>query len=342
MKIFTLKDVASHLKLSITTVSKALKNYPDVSPKTKKRVLDYVESINFKPNTHAAFLRTRETKLLGIVIPNLSHYFFNNVIKAIIDDAQKHGYMVVILNSRESYEKEVSHVHSLLHQNVDGIFLSIAQDTNSFEHFNEIIETKTPLILFDKISKLVSCSKVVIDDRKAAFKATEHLIQNGRTKIAHFRGALKPQIAIDRFLGYRDALEHYGIPFDKNRVLICDQGDEVSGRQAAKTLMKNKVEVDGIFAVTDLTAIGAMGYLEQHHYKIPDDIAIIGFSNWQISGFTKPALSTVNQPGDLIGKKVLQLFLQEKEAQKRNQPFEYETHVIPTELVIRASSGAPK
>lgn len=334
----TLKDIAASLNISITTVSKALKDYPDVSPKTKQRVREYVKTVNFKPNSHAAFLRTRETKLVGIIVPSLSHYFFNNIINGLIEDAQKQGFMVIILCSHESFETEVIHIQNLLHQNVDGIFLSLAQNTNDFSHLNNVIERNTTLILFDKISKIVDCSKVVIDDRNAAFRATEHLIKNGRKRIAHFRGNLMPQNSIDRFLGYKDALKKYDIPFDKNLVISCEKADELSGINAVQKIIDEKIDIDGVFAITDLTAIGAMQHFKKKQYKIPEDIAIVGFSNWLVSGYTTPSLTTIDQPGKLIGKEVMELFIKENTARKKKAPIIHQTISVPAPLIERESS----
>lgn len=214
MNNVTLKKIAEILGISITTVSKALKNYPDVSTKTKKAVLELAEELHYTPNSFAVNLRTKESKTIGLIIPEVVHHFFSNVINGIIEEAEKNGYLVIILQSNESLALEKKQVDLLLNKRVDGIIMSLSNQSNFDDHIKEIIARGIPFVLFDKISKLINCSKVIIDDQKAAFEAVEHLILKGCKKIAHIRGPINPQNAIDRFLGYKKALEHYKIPFD--------------------------------------------------------------------------------------------------------------------------------
>ena len=173
----TLKDIAQALGISVATVSKALKNYSDVSPATKKIVLDYVEKVKFKHNAQASFLRTQKTKLVGVILPKLNHDFFNEVLEGIVSEAEKNTYQVLVLCSQESYEKEVLQVNELLQRNVDGIFLSISMKTYKYDHLKQVQKQGIPIILFDRIAKSVPSFRVIIDDQKAAFLATEHLIK---------------------------------------------------------------------------------------------------------------------------------------------------------------------
>lgn len=203
MKPVTLKQIAEQLNISVTTVSKALKDYSDISPKTKVLVKEFAKTLNYKPNTFAVNLRTKESKTIGLIIPVIVHHFFSNVIRGIISQAEKKGYLVIILQSNESYELEKKQIDLLMSQRVDGILISLANGTANFSHLNEVIAQDKPLVMFDKIAKIVKCSKIIIDDRKAAYIATQHLIDTGCKRIAHFRGALLPQNSIDRFLGYK-------------------------------------------------------------------------------------------------------------------------------------------
>ena len=214
MKEVTLKQIAENLGISITTVSKALKNYPDVSKKTKKLVKAEAKKLNYKPNVFAVNLRTKESKTVGLIIPEVVHHFFSSVINGIIEQAEKKGYLVIILQSNESFKLEKKQVDLLISKRVDGIMISIANKTVDIAHLQRVKELNIPMVMFDKISKLIECTKVVIDDRKAAYLATKHLIDKGYKRIAHFRGALLPQNSIDRFLGYKRALEDHGLPFD--------------------------------------------------------------------------------------------------------------------------------
>ena len=223
MKNITLKEIASTLGISITTVSKALKNYPDVSEKTKKAVKELAENLNYTPNSFAVNLRTKESKTIGLIIPEVTHHFFANIIKAIIDAAEKNGYLVIILQSNESLELEKKQVELLINKRVDGILISLSNESNNDSHIQEIIKRNIPLVMFDKIAKLSNCSKIIIDDQKAGFDATQHLIDKGCKKIAHIRGPLNPQNSIDRYLGYKKALEKNNIPFDSKLVYTCEK-----------------------------------------------------------------------------------------------------------------------
>jgi LacI family transcriptional regulator len=338
MKNLTLKDIAIALNISVTTVSKALKNYPDVSVKTKERVKAYAEKVNFTPNSFAAYLRTHESKTVGIVIPRMNHFFFSSILRGIITEAEKHEYMTFILCSDESYELEKTQIQRLLNKNVDGIFLSIADKTHDLTHIQNIMDKDTNLVIFDKYSKLTPCSSVVIDDRKAAYTAVEHLIKKGKKRIAHFRGPLLPQNSIDRFLGYRQALEENGIEYDKDLVFICDEINDSEGYDHMQQILDQKMDVDAIFAVADLPAIGAIKCLIENKVQIPEEIAVMGFSNWLISSLITPSLSTIDQPGELMGRKAFQVFLDERDTKKRNEPVVFQKYEIETTLIERKST----
>jgi LacI family transcriptional regulator len=343
MKIVTLRDIAEQLNISVTTVSKALKDYPDVSKKTKLQVKELAKTLNYKPNAFAVNLRTRESKTIGLIIPVIVHHFFSNVIKGIISQAEKKGYLVIILQSDESYELEKKQVELLLSQRVDGIIISLANGTAKYDHLNEVINQEKPLVMFDKIAKVVKCSKVIIDDRKAAYTATQHLINIGCKRIAHFRGALLPQNSIDRFLGYKKALIDNNIPYDPSLVYICECGDMSfeEGKKNAEQLLTDHDDVDGIFINTDLVAIGAMTAFQEMGIKIPDDISIVGFSNWFMSSVISPSLTTINQPGFEMGKTTFKQLFKEIKARKKGKTFEPKTVVLETDLIVRTSTKTP-
>ncbi len=340
MKPVTLKQIAEHLNISVTTVSKALKDYPDVSKKTKALVKELATTLNYKPNTFAVNLRTKESNTIGLIIPAIVHHFFSNVIKGIISQAEKKGYLVIILQSDESYELEKKQIGLLLRQRVDGILISLANGTANFSHLNEVIAQEKPLVMFDKIAKIVNCSKVIIDDRKAAYIATQHLIDTGCKRIAHFRGALLPQNSIDRFLGYKKALLDNNFPYDPSLVYICELGDNSfeEGKINAKKLLEDHDDVDGIFINTDLVAIGAMTEFKKHGIKIPEDISIVGFSNWFMSSVISPSLTTIDQPGYKMGKVAFKQLYKEIKQMKKNKPISPKTIELETALVKRDST----
>jgi len=338
MKEVTLKQIAENLGISITTVSKALKNYTDVSKKTKARVKDEAKKLNYKPNVFAVNLRTRRSRTVGLIIPEVVHHFFSTVVNGIIEYAEKKGYLVIILQSNESFKLEKRQIDLLISKRVDGIMISLASTTTDISHLQEVKELEIPLVMFDKISKLIDCSKIIINDREAAYKATKHLIDSGCKRIAHFRGALLPQNSIDRFLGYKKALEDHGLTYDSSLVYICDRVDYEDGITAAKQLLKDHDDIDGIFTITDLVAIGAISEFNDRGIQVPNDISIMGFSNSFISSAITPSLSTVDQPGYEMGKKTFKVLLKEMNAKKDGVPFEPITKVLKTKVIKRNST----
>ncbi|OIQ16669.1 LacI family DNA-binding transcriptional regulator [Lacinutrix sp. MedPE-SW] len=340
MKPATLKDIAETLNISITTVSKALKNYPDVSKKTRKLVRETAATLNYKPNAFAVNLRTKESKTIGLIIPEIVHHFFSSVIKGIISQAEKKGYLVIILQSNESYELEKQQLDLLLNKRVDGILISLANGTSDFKHLNDIIESGTPLVMFDKIAKLVNCSKVVIDDRKAAYIATQHLIDTGCKRVAHFRGPLLPQNSIDRFLGYKKALLDNGFDYDPSLVYTCSCDDMSfnEGKANAAKLLEDHNDVDGIFINTDMVAIGAITEFNKRGVKVPEDISVVGFSNWFMSSAITPSLTTIDQPGFKMGKMAFKQLYKELKANKNNKVIHPKIIELETSLVKRNST----
>lgn len=338
MKETTLKEIAEALGISITTVSKALKNYSDVSAKTKNAVLALAEELNYTPNSFAVNLRTKESKTIGLIIPELVHHFFSNVINGIIAEAENNGYLVIILQSNESLELEKKQVALLINKRVDGIIMSLSNESNNDLHIKEIINKEIPFVQFDKISKLIPSSKVIINDQKAAMEAVQHLIDKGCKKIAHIRGPENPQNAIDRFLGYKKALEKNGIIFDPNLVYTCKNVTFEEGAEFAKQILENHPDVDGIFVITDLVAVGVLAHFNEKGIQVPKQIAVIGFSNWFMSQVITPKLSTVDQPSYEMGVVAFSLLLEEILCRKEGIRFLPKTIELETKIIERDSS----
>ncbi|MFP9118310.1 LacI family DNA-binding transcriptional regulator [Flavobacterium sp. RNTU_13] len=338
MKEITLKEIAELLGIAPTTVSKALKDYPDVSEKTRREVRELAERLGYSPNSFAVNLRTKESKTIGLIIPEVVHHFFSNVITGIIEEAEKSGYLVIILQSGESPEMERKQVDLLLDKRVDGILMALTNDSNDDDHIRKIIKRDMPLVLFDKISKLLPCSKVLINDQKAAMQAVQHLIDIGCKKIAHIRGPLNPQNSIDRFLGYKKALEKNGLTFDPSLVYPCRNVTYEEGRAFAERIHKEHPDVDGIFCITDLVAVGVISYFNEHNIRIPQDVALIGFSNWFISQVITPKLSSIRQPDHEMGVEAARVLLKEINQRKHNIPVVPELIELETGLVIREST----
>jgi LacI family transcriptional regulator len=338
MSKVTLKKIAETLGLSTATVSKALKDYGDISPKTKLKVKELAAKLNYKPNSFAQSLRNQESKIIGLIIPEIVHHFFANIILGVIKTAEKNGYLVITLQSDESYKIEKKQIELLLNRNVDGILISLADNTVNYKHIKEIRQAGVPIVLYDKISKSIDCHKVVIDDQKAAFNATKHLINCGCKRIAHARGSLRPQTTIDRFIGYKNALKSNNITFDSSIVFETEHLTFEDGKKIANEIALNHRDIDGVFAFSDLLATGIMVGLKEHGFKIPQDISIIGFSNWFLTTITSPTLSTVNQPGFEMGEAAFNLLLEEINDIKQGNNITYKTIEIHTEVVIREST----
>lgn len=333
-------DIASALGISVTTVSKALKGYKDVSKATSEKVFEMAERMNYRPNSVAVNLRTNETKTIGVVIPTIVHHFFSSVLDGIIEEAENRGYLVIILQSNEKYELEKKQIALLVQKRVDGILLSLTNETDDFTHINDAIKKHTPIVLFDKIAKVVNCSKVVINDRKAAYDAVTYLINKGYKRIAHFRGSYIPQNSIDRFLGYKKALEDNNIAYDPALVYMCDHNTDFDdGYANAKKLVKEHKDVDAIFAITDLVAIGIIKYLNEIEVKIPEQIAVFGFSNWFMSTVISPKLSTVEQPGYDIGHRAAAILIDEIKNAKEHLPIVHQIVELPTYIIERESTA---
>ena len=335
----TLKMIAKKLGLSASTVSKALKDYSDINSETKQKVKELAKSLNYTPNSFAQSLRNKESKTIGVIIPSMVHYFFSNVINAILKEAEKRNFMVVLMQSNENYELEKKQVDLLLNKGVDGIIISLSNHTRDFKHLQKIIDNSIPLILFDKIAKTINCSKILIDDRKAAYEAVSFLIKRGYKRIAHFRGDLNPQNSIDRFLGYKKALLDHNIDFDPSLVYICNKNSDFSdGYESAEKLLKDHGDnVNALFTVNDLLAIGALKYFNEHNIKVPEKIALFGFSNWFMTYITSPTISSIDQNANKIGEKSAEVLFHEIDCKNKGIAVKHQKIIVETELIIRES-----
>ena len=338
MSKVSLIKISEILGISKSTVSKALNNYVDVSPSTRKKVQDLADTLNYKPNISAQNLRSQESKIIGLLIPEIVHYFFSTIISGVTETAEKHGYSVIVAQTKDDYKSEIKQLELLLDKNVDGILLSLADNTIQFNHVKDVINQGVPFVLYDRISKLIDCNKVVIDDVKAAEMATQHLIDTGCKKIAIIRNQLKSQGTIDRHKGFKKALLENGMVYDKS---IDFEGQDFSfnaGKIAGNEICERHKDVDGIFAVTDLMAIGALEALKEHNVAVPDQVSVIGFSNWFLTQITTPHLSTVDQPGFEIGQTACELLYQEIQNNKNNIKEPSKTVIIPTTVISREST----
>ncbi len=329
----TIKDLAEALGVSVSTVSRALKDHPDISIKTKVRVQELADRLNYKPNTIALSLRQGRSHIIGIIVPQIVHHFFASIISGIEEFAFKRGYSVIICQSNESYEREVINTQTLISSRADGIIISPTKDTTNFDHFKNIEENKIPITFVDRVCPNITTDKVVIDDYKAAFEATEYLINTGCKKLSHFSGPKNLEISEKRKKGFTDALLANNIAINEHLIISCDNFHDAKAK-CNKLLAQNNIP-DGIFTVNDLTAAGAISAIKNAGLKVPEQISVVGFTNGEISKITDPPLTTVDQNGFKMGQKATELLISRIE-KKTKQP--YKTEIIPTKLIIRAST----
>jgi LacI family transcriptional regulator len=331
----TIHDIARKLNITASTVSRALKDHPRISTDTKKAVWKAAEKLNYQPNHIAAALRNGRSNILGIIIPNVDRSFFSSVVRGIEEVANTAKYNVMICQTYDRYDKEVANVEALLNARVDGIIASFAKDTIDFSHFLKVKEKGIPLVLFDRSNSDLEVSHVVTDDYLGSYKAVEHLVQQGCKKIAHFTNLRKISIYKDRMRGYREALENYKIPYNPD--LVVESNLQLQdGRTSMEQLLERPERPDAIFSASALGALGAMQVLKEKNIKIPDEVAIVAFTNEQFTLFTEPALTAVDQHSVPMGNAAAEIFLDE--ITKSQQRFIPQKIVLKPELVIRASS----
>lgn len=330
----TIKDIARELKVSPSTVSRALKDHPDISVETKEAVNDLAKRLNYQPNAVALSLKQRRSNTLGVIIPEIVHFFFSSVISGIEDVAYDAGFNVIICQSNERYDREVANIKTLLANRVDGILISVAKETKDYSHFYTIRDNGVPLVFYDRTVPGFYADQVIIDDMDAAYHATKHLIESGCRKIAHFEGPQNLLISQQRKEGYLKALKEFGLNANEELVFKADNFEK--GRIAVMDILDRKIDIDGLFAVNDLTAIGAMQTLQKRGVKIPDDIAIVGFSDGRLSGITNPTLTSVDQHGYEMGTSATEILLKRIMAEDKSYP--YETKVLNANLIVRESS----
>lgn len=330
----TIHDIARELNISASTVSRALQDNPRISMKTKEKIRKVAETLGYRPNTLASNLRNKKSNTIGIVVPLINRYFFSAVISGVEDVAFRAGYTVVISQSNDLANKEIAIVQSMFSNRVDGLIISIAMQTNTFEHLKMFTRKNIPLVFFDRAVPEIETNKIVIDDYNGGFRVTQHLIDQGYRRIGHMAGPQNLMTYIDRKQGYMDALEKNGIPFDESLVVTNSLTSE-AGTEAAEKLMSSTNPPDAIFCGNDTTALSTLIYLRERGIRIPQDVGIVGFSNEPFSRVVSPSISTIAQPGFLMGQKAAELILNQIESKEKS----FKKLVLPTELIIRESSS---
>lgn len=333
----TMKDIARELNTSIATVSRALKDSPRISEAMRQRIQLYAKEHNFAPNVMAASLRNwrvNPLRVIGVIVPELVHYYFSTILKGIEEEANRHGYLVMVSQSGESYEREVAACQQYLEHKVCGVIVSQAKDTVQYEHFERFQKAGVPLVFYDRICTGLNTSRVVVDDYMGAMNAVTHLIETGCRRIAYLGSELQLEIAKNRFNGYKDALLKHGLPFDERLTRIADTRE--SAEQVVPSFFDGDNYPDAFFAVNDDTAIGILHTVKRMGMRVPEDISICGFTNGERAVSCDPMLTTVEQRGIQVGEEAAKILIGQVEG---DIPLSHvEKRIVRTRLILRGTT----
>ena len=332
----TIKDLAERMNLSVSTISRALHNHPSIGKKTTREVKKMAKELGYFPNSVASNLRKNKTHNIGVIVPRIDIHFHSLAISGMEEVAYKNGYGVTIYQSKDSLEREISITNILQTNLVDGIIACLSLETENCDHFNRFKELNVPLVFYDRVSNDFEASKVIINDFEAAFKATEHLIMNGCRRIAHIAGHKDTHIFKGRMEGYKAALSKHNLPIDEKLIEYTNELSYEEGVKCAKKFLSNKIRPDGIFCANDYTAISSIQVFEKAGLRVPDDVAIVGFSNYPISRIIEPTLTTVDDRAFQMGQTAVKLLIRQIEEKDKN--IASETIVLKTDLIVREST----
>ena len=333
----TMKDIARELNVSVATVSRALKNSPRISRQQRERIQAYANEHNFSPNLIAESLRNsrvRPMKIIGVIVPELTHFYFASVLAGIEEAAEKQGYRIMVAHSNEQHEREVSICKSFFENKVCGIIVSQAKDTTRYAHFQHLIDRGVPLVFYDRVCIGVNASRVVVDDYAGAYAAVSHLVETGCRRVACFNSSMKLEISKNRYNGYCDALLKHGIKVDPSLVFQCDNRSDAE--RIAPEVLDRDDRPDAFFAVNDDTAIGILYSAKRKGFRIPEDISVCGFTNGQRAVACDPALTTVDQHGFKVGEAAAEILMRHVEG--HIEKGKTERRVVRTRLVVRDST----
>lgn len=335
----TIHDIAKELKISASTVSRALNDNPRISEKTKEEIKRVAHDLGYQPNVMASNLRNRKSNTIGIVVPLINRHFFSSFISGVEDVAFKLGYSAIISQSKDLLANEKQIVHSMFSNRVDGIIASISMQTDVFDHFHVFEASGTPIVFFDRVIPQLKSHKIVVDDFGVGFKATQHLIDQGYKRIAHLAGPTVLHTYNDRMSGYKSALAENGME-QKDEYIIYSRLTRIDGQDAIEQLMSLPTPPDALFCGNDTSALSVLSYLKEHGVSVPQEFGLIGFSDEPASALVTPSISTLKQPAYEMGVKAAELLISEIE--NRQHAGVHQRIVVPTELIVRESSSRIK
>ena len=334
MKKITLKDIAAHFKVSISTVSKAVNDSHEISTALKQRIQEYAREKHYKPNRLALNLLNKSSKTIGVVVPNILNYFFVQVLFGIEKVANEKGYNIISCISDESLVKETKTLEFLDSGTVDGLIISLSEETqnkNSVEALRAILDNDIPLVLFDRVTEEVECDKVIVDDAEAGYKTTKYLIATGSRNIAIVNPISSSSVGKLRVNGYKRALTEFGVDYDSKLILNITEEDDLD---LLMSFLLNYKTIDAIIGFDEITAVRVLQIVKERGYNVPADISIIGFTNGQISRYVTPALTMVSQHGKYIGEMAAKFLIDR--ISNPDRPFE--TKTVKTSLLVRDST----
>lgn len=330
----TIYDVARALNISPSTVSRGLKDHPHIRKETRDRIQTAAREMGYQRNKFASSLRKKRTETIGVVVPRLNSYFMATAISGIENITNKYGYGLIISQSQESGRHEVSCISTLYNSRVDGILVSLAYDTENLNHFNTLLSKDIPVVFFDRVADCHGCMSVIIDNFKAGYEITSHLISQGCRRIMHLGGSMLRNVYLERFNGYKKALADHGLEFESGLLFLSELSNK-SGREAAESILLMKNRPDGIFAANDTTAVAVICELKKAGIDIPGEIAVAGFNNEPISQVVQPNLTTVDYPAMEIGEIAASSLLNKL---NNTEKFNVSTIVVKHKLIIREST----
>ena len=333
----TMKDIARELGISVATVSRALKDSPRISEERRRMIQQYAREHNFYPNILGAALRharVTPSKVIGVIVPEITHYYFSSILTGIEEAAMARGYYIMMALSNEQYERE-ARICDMFHRlKLCGVVVSQAKDTKNYDHFQKLLDSNIPIVFYDRICTGVNASRVVVDDYMGALNAVNYLIETGCRRIAFYGGPTQLEISKNRFNGYKDALLKAGLPYDEKMTRICDN------RQDAELITPDLFDgdsyPDAFFAVNDDTAIGILYTVKRMGLRVPEDISICGFTNGQRAVACDPMLTTVEQRGKRVGEEAAEILIDKVEGLTPLDKIE--KRIVRTRLVIRGTT----
>ena len=330
----TIYDISKALNISASTVSRGLNNNPQVRKELRKKIMHTAQEMGYQHNKFAANLRQKRTRTLGVIIPRIDSHFMSSVISGMEKVANNSGYQLLISQSEESASLEEANIQALFNSRVDGFLVSLSYETKNSDAFQNIFRKDIPLVFFDRVFECSNCVSVVIDNFRAGYDATRHLIDQGCRKIIHVGGSMNRNVYNDRFRGYRQALAEKSLEFDDNSLIVTDLSDN-SGALIIKRLLNNGSMPDGIFTANDTSAVSIICELKKKGYRVPEDIAVVGFNDDPVSKIVEPNLTTVHYPGRAMGDVAASTMIRILEG---TQFEKVNSIILSHELIIRQSS----